>query len=120
VRITLIPTRSGEGELVDKIIDIRKPDGSIVQQRWEDTTITGITGAPSDYQPRGAGGRGTAQIRNIEGAVSRKMTSGQLDAPIKGQTPGGTIAVHIPRPGPTGGQDVDAAMVDLAPELAKK
>lgn len=116
VKIELIPSGRGSGRTVDKIIDIRRPDGSVVRARYEDTTITG---AGRGYRPRGAGGRRMAEADRIETAVTEKVTSpSQLDALMEAQVPpGGTLAVHIPRPSLGGAQDVADAMANLGPTL---
>ena len=116
--IELVPS-STEGRSVDKVLHVRK-DGSIVRMRYEDTTVTG---APFGYKLLGRGGQGVARVDQLERAISSKVTStpgrlSQFDAPMAGVPEGGVLAVHVPRPGPTGVQDVDDAMAAMAPELA--
>lgn len=119
VQIELIPS-SYEGRTTDKIVDIRQPDGAIVRARYEDTTITG---ARTGYRPTGAGGKARAGGDRIERAVRGKISStpqrpSQFDALMVEAPQGGTLAVHIQRPGAGGAQDVAVAMANLGPELS--
>jgi putative RNase-like toxin len=118
-RIELIPS-SSEGRTVDKIVDIRQPDGTVVRSRWEDRTITG---APVNYQSRGTTGWSVASADRIESAVRAKVTStatkpSQFDALMVEAPTGGTLAVHVLNPGPSGSQTVADAMVNLAGDLS--
>ncbi len=108
-----------EGRTADKIVDIRQLDGTVVRSRWEDTTITG---ARTGYRPRGKGGRGTPNVNRIRAAIRGKVEStparpSQFDALMAEAPEGGTLAVHIQRPGQGGAQDVADAMAHL-PELS--
>ena len=80
----MIPSGRGSGRTVDKIIDIRRHDGSVVRARYEDTTITG---AGRGYRPRGAADEGWQKPTGSR----RPSREGDLPEPI-GCTDGGPSA----------------------------
>lgn len=101
------------------VIYARQPDGSVQPSRVE---IRTVTGGGVGYQDVGKGGRNVATPDRILAAIRSKMRSrpgrrSQLDVPMTGVPPGGTLVVHLPRGGEHAAQNVNLAMQALQQEL---
>lgn len=85
--------------------------------------VVTTTGAGNRYVGRGPVTSAPATVDTIEARLLSKVPAGrpgQLTAPLPGVPIGGTVAVHIPQPGPNGAGDVADAMRRLAPELIRR
>jgi hypothetical protein len=123
VRIELVPPTNIKGERrPDAIVHVRQPDNSIRLVRDEHKTLTG-TGP--GYLPNGAPPRlkdGTARDRvstvdEIVAAVRKNVRStparnSQLDVPMQGVAPGGTLALKV-RGGSARGTDGAARAMEM-------
>ena len=116
LRIQVIPSQTGPlaQRTPDLLVDIRQPDGSIRQVRYE---IRTLTGSSSGYQPTGGGGANISEIDGIVGAVRDKAlpSKGQSQLAVAGPglPAGGTLAIHLPRGGQSAAANVAAAMARL-------